>query len=98
MLQTDLAHCRGPVPARRRLAGVGVGRVRTKLSWAPAACTDRPARLKDRDRILALGGFQQAHSSEEPFLSPAVHALQRIFYQQKKLFYNQLMFGPGPWI
>lgn len=46
---------------------------------------------------MPSGGFQPARSSEESFLSPAVHALQRIFYQQKKLFYNQLDVHPQFW-
>lgn len=46
---------------------------------------------------MPSGGFQPARSSEESFLYPAVHALQRIFYQQKKLFYNQLDVHPQFW-
>lgn len=69
----------------------------TQSSPAPAACTDRSVLLKGAIRFLPSGGFQPARSSEESFLSSAVHALQRIFYQQKKLFYNQLDVHPQFW-
>lgn len=77
-----------------------VGVAHTKLSWAGCSCSlYRQACAPQRRGIgfLPSGGFQPARSSEESFLSPAVHALQRIFYQQKKLFYNQLDVHPQSW-
>lgn len=53
--------------------------------------------LKGGIGFLPSGSFQPACSSEESFLSLAVHALQRIFYQQNKLFYNQLDVHPQFW-
>lgn len=80
-----------------RAGGAGVGRAhRAVLGSAPV----QTGLLASKTAIgfSPSGGFQQARSSEEPFLSPAVHTLQRIFYQQKKWFYSRAMFSSGPWM
>lgn len=98
LLNRDFLHCvspelenlRGQKKKREGLPRCCWGPYsRHKSAFLEVLVQAGPFLSKTGNQILSPGGFQLVCTSEKSFLSPAVHALQRIFFQPKKLFYNQ---------